>query len=403
LEVPVPPADGPKLGATAHATPVRARPEKNATIIGTLHAGAKVARAAEPYSDEDCKAGWYPIRPRGFVCLEEGATLDLHHPTLVTMAIQPSHDEVLPYAYARTAESADTFEVDGSRDRGVKRLETVTAQSGMAIVGSWQATDADGQAHRLAMMTNGRFIDAEKLTQATPSAFQGVELNEQVQLPVAFVVKSGVNTWKLTGAVIEKGKALEERVRLTLSGKFRTLEGLKYWEQSDGSWVRHKDVTTIRKRDEMPPFVSEGRRWIDVSVVTGTAVAYEGTTPVYATLVSVGSDRLGDEAGKGEITERGEFEVVAKYITALNAQVKSFAKRVDIYDAPWTLELASGQLLHGAYWHNRFGIEHGPGNIQLSPADARWLWTWAGPEVPEGWHAVTAEASGTGTIVNVRK
>jgi lipoprotein-anchoring transpeptidase ErfK/SrfK len=65
-----------------------------------------------------------------------------------------------------------------------------------------------------------------------------------------------------------------------------------------------------------------------------------------------------------------------------------------MYDTPWTLELSSGQLMHGAYWHDRFGVEHGPGNIQLSPADARWFYQWATPEVPEGVER---------TIINVRK
>jgi hypothetical protein len=189
-----------------------------------------------------------------------------------------------------------------------------------------------------------------------------------------------------------------------LSGKFRTLQGLKYWELGDGRWVRHKDVTTARQRENMPEFVTDSRRWVDISVVTGTAVAYEGSRPVYATLVSVGRDRLGGDMEEGKVTERGEFEVVAKHITALNAQVKGFANRVDMYDTPWTLELASGQLLHGSFWHDRFGIEHGPGNIQLAPEDARWLWHWAGPEVPEGWHAVTwVKADDPKTVINVRK
>lgn len=404
LEVPVPPADGPKLGSITHTTPVRARPERDAKIVGYLHAGAKVARAEAPYTEENCKGGWYPIRPRGFVCLEEGATLDLHHPTLVTMAIQPNLAEALPYAYARTTEDTTLYQVDESRDRGVKEGGTIPSASGLAVVGSWEATDTEGTSHRLAMMSNGRFIDADKLKQATPSTFVGVELNDEVSLPVGFVVKRGVNTWKLTGTIAEKQRELEVHTRLSLTGKFRTIEGLQYWELSDQTWVRHKDVTTARKREDMPAFVTETRKWVDISVVTGTAVAYEGQRPVYATLVSVGHDRLGEEVEQAKITERGEFEVIAKHTTALNANVKGFANRVDIYDTPWTLELSSGQLMHGAYWHARFGVEHGPGNIQLSPADARWFYMWAGPDVPEGWHAaIDVGSSEERTIINVRK
>src|SRR5690606_6840234 len=133
-----------------------------------------------------------------------------------------------------------------------------------------------------------------------------------------------------------------------------------------------------------------GQRWVDISIIAGTMVAYEGPTPVYASLVSVGRDRLSDEAPDARVTKRGEFTIKAKHITALSSDVKSFANRVEIHDVPWVLELSSGQKVHGAYWHNRFGIEHGPGNVQLAPADAQWLFHWAGPALPKGWHSVVS-------------
>src|SRR5260221_524097 len=79
--VPVPPADGPKLGAIAEVTPILERPAKDAARIGYLHAGEQVARAKEPYASDDCPGGWYPVRPRGFVCAGTTATTDLKHPT----------------------------------------------------------------------------------------------------------------------------------------------------------------------------------------------------------------------------------------------------------------------------------------------------------------------------------
>jgi hypothetical protein len=77
---------------------------------------------------------------------------------------------------------------------------------------------------------------------------------------------------------------------------------------------------------------------------------------------------------------------------------------VSLYDVPWALELSSGKLLVGAYWHDRFGIEHGPGNIELSPTDAAWLFRFATPALPEGWHGAASGVSAENqTIVNVRK
>src|SRR5687767_14557214 len=60
---PVPPADGPKLGALAELTPVLERPERGTPALGYLKAGAQVARAKRPFSTEGCAGGWYPVRP----------------------------------------------------------------------------------------------------------------------------------------------------------------------------------------------------------------------------------------------------------------------------------------------------------------------------------------------------
>ncbi len=404
-DVPVPPADGPQLGATAHATPVRQQPARDATIIGYLHAGARVARAETPYSNDDCAEGWYPIHPRGFVCLDEGATLDLRHPTLTTMAIQPNLDDPLPYTYARTTKDTPVFAVDEAQERRVRQARQMTSKSGVAIVGSWEAAAEDGTLRRLGMMTNGRFLDAEALREVTLSSFRGVILKPPQRLPIGFIVKRDISAYKLSGVRIERAKELPYHSVVPLTGEQRTVRSQKFWETEEGLWVRHRDMTTARQRTKMPEFVKENTRWMDISIIAGTLVAYEGTQPRYATLVSVGEHRLAEYVD-AKVTQRGEFPVIAKHITALNADVRGFANRVEIHDSPWTLELSSGQLVHGAFWHDRFGIEHGPGNVQLSPHDASWLWRWAGPKVPSGWHAVIlseAEQAENPTIVNIRR
>ena len=70
----------------------------------------------------------------------------------------------------------------------------------------------------------------------------------------------------------------------------------------------------------------------------------------------------------------------------------------------WALELSSGRKIYGAYWHDRFGIEHGPSAIQLSPTDAQRLFTWASPALPNGFHGFAPRAVKDGvTYVVLRK
>jgi hypothetical protein len=104
------------------------------------------------------------------------------------------------------------------------------------------------------------------------------------------------------------------------------------------------------------------------------------------------------------VTTRGEHRVTSKQLTLAGRDPSTLADGVSIYDAPWALELSSGQYLLGAYWHDRFGIEHGPGNLEVSPADAAHLFRFSTPDLPPGFHGVTADPRDEHpTIVNVRK
>ncbi|HMJ12390.1 MAG TPA: L,D-transpeptidase [Polyangiaceae bacterium] len=400
--VPVPPADGPKLGAIAERTPVFERPAKDAKWLGYLHAGAQVARATEPYSTEECDGGWYPVRPRGFVCASAGATTDMKHPTLVAMALPPKLDQPLPYAYARCRKETSIFERDPGKDNAVREVGKFRSKSVMAVVGSWSALDPSGNSQRLGLMTDGHFVTAGDLAAAEPSSFQGVELDDKTTLPVAFVVKRGIRAYRVEKGESEKLAKLDYHATLPLSGRYREIDGLRYWALQDDRFVRHRDVTVLRERNVYPDFVKEDQKWIDVSVVTGSLVLYEGKRAVYATLVSVGRDRLGDPQHTAS-TPLGTFKVHAKHVTLSQADSKKVADFIDVRDLPWAIELESGPILHAAPWHDRFGIEHGLGSIQLSPADALRVWRFVTPELPENWHGVQAESEKESTLVLVRK
>jgi hypothetical protein len=386
LEVPVPPADGPMLGSVKLMTPILARPEPGAARIGYLRAGARVARSVEAFSKKGCARGWYAVRPRGFVCLNEGATLDLAHPTLSAMALQPHLDEPLPYTYARATATIDSYAQAADRGLSVKRVSKLPRHSAMAIVGSWRATNEDGLELRLGLLTDGTFVEAQLLEPVAPPEFSGFALAGTESLPVAFVVKRGIRTFELTeGAPKVKG-SLAFHQKLELTGRFRTVDKTQYWALKDGSHVRHQDITLVRSRHTFPEFVTDDAKWIDVSVATGTMVLYEGKKPCWVTLVSVGRDRLA-EASSTAVTKRGTFEVVAKHITQVELDPSLPADGYEIRDLPWAVELSSGQLIHAAFWHERFGIENGPGNLQLSPKDAAHVFTWVSPALPEGWHS----------------
>jgi hypothetical protein len=252
------------------------------------------------------------------------------------------------------------------------------------------------------LLTSGRFVPAGDLTAVEPSTFKGVELDDKTTLPVAFVVKRGVRAWRIENGETEKLGKLDYHAALSLTGRYREIDGLRYWALQDGRHVRHRDVTVLRERNVFPAVAEDDQKWIDISVVTGTLVLYEGKRPVFATLVSVGRDRLGDPRTMAA-TPLGTFKAAAKHVTLSKHDPGKVTDYHDVYDLPWAIELESGPTLHGAVWHDRFGIEHGLGNVQLAPADALRVWQWIDPQLPENWHGVSGGDAEKLTTVVIRK
>jgi hypothetical protein len=59
--------------------------------------------------------------------------------------------------------------------------------------------------------------------------------------------------------------------------------------------------------------------------------------------------------------------------------------------------------LHGSFWHRGYGYVRSHGCVNLGPSDARWLFLWTTPFLPEGWHGVHAADDSPGTTVIIRE
>jgi hypothetical protein len=155
-------------------------------------------------------------------------------------------------------------------------------------------------------------------------------------------------------------------------------------------------VLTVAEPVDRPPGVGPEEGWIDVCLSRQTLVAYEGDRPVFATLVSTG--READGFG----TPTGTFRIRTKHVTATMDDPDGGDEAYSIEDVPWTMYFEDSYGLHGAFWHNHFGRQRSHGCVNLSPEDARWLFFWAAPELPPGWHGVRATRSRPGTVVVIR-
>jgi hypothetical protein len=221
------------------------------------------------------------------------------------------------------------------------------------------------------------------------------------KLPVAFVLH-GSKRWTMADDrkhVSVGDGPLNRFEALGLTGETARVAGVEYWETTQGFWVRSIDAT--RTEPGPPPDkLGDQEKWIDVNLHRQTLVAFEGLTPVFATIFSSGRNE--------HETSPGSFRIKAKHISATmdgdpDADLSSDGP-YSIEDVPYIQYFNAGYALHGAFWHAAFGSVKSHGCVNLAPWDARGLFSWTEPALPEGWHAVfaTKDAPGTRVIVHER-
>jgi lipoprotein-anchoring transpeptidase ErfK/SrfK len=187
--------------------------------------------------------------------------------------------------------------------------------TGLALVGSFP-TGEESLHRRFAVTTDYRLAPASKIKPDTGSAFHGVELDDKLTLPVAFIRSQGARAYKVVHGKVVPLDDLEHRRVIGLTGTMRTLEGVKYYRTTDKRWVGQQDVGLAVQPSTWPEDAEKGKKWIEISITNQTLVLWEGKRPVYATLISSGQDGL-DDPKKTTATVRGTFHIRNKHISAM--------------------------------------------------------------------------------------
>ena len=287
-------------------------------------------------------------------------------------------------------------------------------------------------------------------------------------MPFAWVILRDVRSVKLIKDKdeVRPAEPVPRRALVPLTGKARIKAGHRYYQtrKDPQRWLAAREIAVVTPPQQWPEAAEKGEKWIDISLRQQTLVLYEGRRPWYATLVSTGRDRLGDPK-TSLATPQGTFRLKSKHIAAamdseentnvsggqrassgpaLDAEARATIERLkkataageqlsdadrrrwinvqkerhpeygvtlrrgsddfELRDVPWIQYFASGYALHGAYWHDVFGIPRSHGCVNLSPIDARVAFAWTDPPVPEGWHGVNIGPDmGLGTVVHIRE
>ncbi len=235
----------------------------------------------------------------------------------------------------------------------------------------------------------------------THPTLHGVDLRATgTKLPIGFtwVGAAPQFTKDEAGKLVDSGESWPRQTFIPLTGKEARGKGGIYLEAQSGEFVRNDLVTVIRPNPR-PSGVGAHEKWVSVRITRGYLVAYEGDTPVFATAISPGIDGINPGP---HATKRGRYTIAWKMLSYDMNGVDNGDNWL-VEEVPWVSYYKDNFALHGAFWHDDFGRPKSHGCVNMTPADARKLFGWLDPVLPEGWYAVASVAPGIkGTVVDVR-
>jgi lipoprotein-anchoring transpeptidase ErfK/SrfK len=223
----------------------------------------------------------------------------------------------------------------------------------------------------------------------------------KAQVAIFTMYKSKKYIVSVSRKAVTTGDPISRHSAVRLTGDSVTINGATYDETDEGWWMRSIDGVKTNP-GPAPKDLAAGEKWIDVNVKNQTLVAYEGDKPVFATAVSTGKEDKEDKE-KDHHTPPGTFRIREKHIAAtMDGDVASDGP-YSIEDVPWIMYFNASYALHGAFWHNNFGRMQSHGCVNLAPQDARAMFNWTEPKLPENWHGVMATPERPGTRVVVHE
>jgi hypothetical protein len=414
-----------RVFAKRFVSPIRDAPTSEGMRLGYLRAGALLrSTTTDPVGYEGCEGGWYELDTGGYACQGRDIVVFSGERLPELRARQPDRNAVMPYEYATVRRKTPLYKRLPKADEvytipeeipaaGVESPPSESPESPHEIdhplvlrilrpgfyVSLDRSFEKDGETYWRTQQ-NG-FVPAKRIRHKEWSGFQGQALDgRRWGLPVAVTRGEETAVYRLNDR--EKLRVTRERFErrswLAVHARRRIGESV-YMVVGDGRLVREADVLVI-EANPPPAEVEEGERWIDVDLTHQVLVAYEWKQPRYVSLVSTGRTRT-PSPDLNYRTPKGLHRIRGKHLTSTMDNDEPGEPPYSLEDVPYVMYFRGAYAFHSAFWHDRFGRPRSHGCINLAPRDAKWLYNWAGPDLPETWHGGGATEGNPGTWVYV--
>jgi lipoprotein-anchoring transpeptidase ErfK/SrfK len=432
-EPPLEPSEVKVIEVTAPEAVIEIRPWSS-PMVGNAIKGARLpVKGVVTASKGGCSSRvWYALEPFGYLCGHEARATQ--QPATTESVLKVREGSRLPFQYVMLLvkegdkqpmwASLDDMKNGAEPERQLERGDTVAVDKPYVWEGEKYWINVDGKVipqKGFGMMGGG-------------AEWHGIELNDKVTLPFGWVTPDKGNVY----AAPPEGKAgkpdttLERRTRVNIVDE--RMVGKKKWLKvtiadappaptfgnimaenakkkpaatapgapapagtpsagpPDGGapgspeaavpaapaemWISADAVNEVRLLEHPKTVAPEIAKWIDVDLGEQVLVTYENDKPTFATLVS---------SGRAIPTPMGTYPVWAK-VSAITMKNQPYEdKGYYVNKVPWSTFFQWHNAIHGAYWHDKFGITKSHGCVNTAPLDARRIFEWVEPTLPPGW------------------
>lgn len=293
-------------------------------------------------------------------CVEVAAVSEadiLAYPAPNVVQLQPDDAVIFDRNYQRLLDAADIYDAPNGNiiDNIALGFNYVTAGS-----------DQNGWTQ----INPNRWVRSELLAPALVSRFSGVFLPEEaLPYPMAWLLLDTVPSRSPGAAVVDGDMPLYRYTRVNLYSAHE-IDGWRWYQVGPNQWIHQTRVAKIIPVER--PAEVDTERWVSVDLYEQVLIAYEGTRPVFATLVSSG---LADWS-----TNEGLYNIYVRYPRTPMSGAEGQEDFYSLEEVPYTLYYDGEIGLHGTYWHDSFGYRHSHGCVNMSIMDAKWVYEFTSTE-----------------------
>ena len=152
--------------------------------------------------------------------------------------------------------------------------------------------------------------------------------------------------------------------------------------------AEHLRIVNESELTPIHPDIAPQDKHIEISIDFQALRVFEKNQLIKEFQVSTGlPDKSIDPDAIPTDTPKGDHIIQTKRpsVHMGDGTLRSDAEAYELPGVPWVsyFELRTGVAIHGAYWHNNFGVTMSHGCVNMKPEDAKWVYRWTTP-YPDG-------------------